>query len=571
VTLRELVSARARRLVVGFVALVLVSGGVAGLFDKRVGEGSVLQSAPPRLGDLWSGGAELVLDKKWTFASLGERGGGAVSGAHVEVVGDTWYLFSRRTYRAGCPGQGGNSRQMGTQVRLSTDRGANWGPPTTILAPTPGTPWACAATDGDATYDPTTATWRYMFQCMGADPTWNGCYAERHDASPLGPFSAPAADFNPVITSGELWSRICDDPGDACGGHSIYGEGTFDVFTFDGQGWWVGFHGFDGTDGYRGIARTTTFRRGEWQVDGEGGTPTDVVIDANDAVGWRETWREGGPIGAGAASVLEQDGWYYQLAEVPDTSLACTQNQTWDLGLFRTQQLSSTAWEQLPAGNPVVYSERTADGKSPACNVIYPRLFSDPATGTTYLMFGRGSVDSGNDALYVYRLEWNRNLLVNGSFWSADTTGWAALAGTPTQLSAERTPDGSPDGTPYLAFGCGTPTCDASQTVHQDVHIDPGLAGKTVAFGGAFRSGDGAGDVAVGLIQFDAAGAVIGAQGANASLGAAYAPVRGTATIDPGARMLRFQFSPLTPGTFGADNLYVIPQDGCTAPQFPAC
>ena len=132
---------------------------------------------------------------------LGRAGSaGSAYGAHVEVVGATWYLFNRFTTDQPCPGQGADVRQMGTQVRASNDRGVSWGAPVPILAPTPGTPWSCAATDGDAVYDAGSGTWRYVFQCLGDGGRWQGCYAERRGRSPLGPFSAAAPVPNPVIT-----------------------------------------------------------------------------------------------------------------------------------------------------------------------------------------------------------------------------------------------------------------------------------------------------------------------------------------------------------------------------------
>jgi hypothetical protein len=562
-------------LLIAIAALVTVA--VVALAADREGEVAAAAGPPPGLGDFWSGQASLVLDSKWTSTSLGLPGGGAASGAHVEVVGTTWYLFNRVTYDQGCEGHGPEVRQLGTQVRSSSDRGAHWDAPVMILTPTPGTAWACTATDGDAVYDPATTTWRYLFQCQDASTSWSGCYAERHDPSPLGPFSAPSPDPNPVIRSGDLWSQICGDPGDQCGaagrGRRIGDEGTFDVFEFDGQGWWVGFHGYDGAHGYRGIARTTTFQRGDWQVDGADATPSDAVIDARDAASWRESWRRGGPVGAGAGSILKEDPWYYQVAEVPDINLRCTPGQSWDFGLFRTQQLSSTTWEQLPGRNPLVYSSRAPDasGQAPACNVIYPRLFKDPASGLTYLMHGRGSADPAYDAIYLYRLEWDRNLLANGSFWRADAAGWAPLGGTSTQLSVQRAPDQSPDGTPYLEFNCGAPACDAGQGFYQEVPVDPALAGKTVAFGGAFRAATGTGDMTASLVQLDGAGTVVNEASVPVTVGGAYADVRGAATIDGRTRRLRLQVDPRSPGTLWADNLYVIPQDGCSAPRYPAC
>jgi hypothetical protein len=450
VTLQRARPRRVARLGPLLVLLAVAGVAAAALVGDRSLHGGP-PAAPPGLSDLWAGRAALVLDRKWTSTELGTPAGGAWAGAHVEIAGGRWYLFNRRAHASGCPGHGADFVQAGTQVRASQDGGATWGAPAEILAPRPGTPWACAATDGDAFYDPGTRTWGYLFQCLGDGPGWNGCYARRRAEIPFGEFTADGS--NPVIASGDLWSRICDDAGDGCA-RGAGEEGTFDVFAFDGEGWWVGFHGYEGAHGYRGIARTTSFERDGWQVDGAGGTPPDAVLDAADAAGWHESWNPGGPIGAGAGSILEERGWYYQLAEVADLELECTPGQNWDLGLFRTRRLASVTWAQYPAGNPVVYSGRGQEGMTgpERCSVGYPRLFRDPESGITYLTPGRRSADPAHDAIYVYRLEWDRNLVANGDFGSADTEGWQALAGTSAQLSARRFPEGSPDGTPYLAF-----------------------------------------------------------------------------------------------------------------------
>jgi len=552
--------------------MIALAASLAGLIvvASRTGAGTA-----PGLGDLWSGRASFVLDKKWTSTSLGLPAGGAYSGAHVEVVGGTWYLFNRRTYPDLC--EGTNSHRIGTQVRASTDRGASWGAPVTVIAPTPGTPWSCAATDGDAYYDAESGKWGYLFQCQGAAAGWQGCFVERRAESPLGDFVAPAPDVNPVIAPGMLWDRICDDPGDHCsraaGQGPIVDEGTFNIFDFDGGAWWVGFHGHDGSRAYRGIARTATFRRDGWQVDGAGGTPTDAVVDAGDASGWREDWAAGGPVGPGAASILEQDGWQYQLAEVPDVSLGCRKGQNWDLGLLRARTPAATEWEQYPGGNPIVYSSRAPDpsGQPIECNVEYPGLFEDPTIGTTYLMHGRLSLDPAYDGIYVYRLEWNRNLLSNGDFWRADAQGWLRHTGSSTQLAAERFPDGSPDGTPYLAFNCGAPSCDAGQSVYQDVPVEPGQEGDRLAFGGSFRAEAGEGRLELAVLQLDAAGKVIASTVIGAGVTATYSETRGEFAVADGARRLRFELYPRTPGTLRADNLYLIAQDGCDTPRYPAC
>jgi hypothetical protein len=270
--------------------------------------------------------------------------------------------------------------------------------------------------------------------------------------------------------------------------------------------------------------------------------------------------------------VLEQDGWYYQLAEMADVDLACTAGQTWDLGLFRTRELSGATWQQLPRGNPLVYSSRAPEGAaSPPCPVAYPGLFADPATGTTYVMFGRASPDPALDAISVYRLEWDRNLLANGDLARADAEGWKALAGTTAQLSVERDPDSSPDGSPFLALNCGAPVCDGGASVYQDVPFDPGRDDGTVAFGGSFRAAGTEERLDLALQQLDASGAVIATANVAVTAGAAYASARGTVAIDDRARRLRLELYPRTPGTIRADDLYLIGQDGCSGPRYPVC
>jgi hypothetical protein len=557
------------------LAGVVVACACAFLLLGREPEPTGPPERPPGLADLWDGRASLVLARKWSTPAFGHPNG-VYEGAHVEIVDGTWYLFNRRRAADGCGAHGAGFRRMSTEVRASHDRGATWGPPTTILDTAPGTAWACAATDGDAVYDQEAGAWRYLFQCLGTGPDWQGCYAERRDADPAGAFTPPKPEVNPVIPSGALWTPICD-AGDACarpaGERRVADEGTFNLIAAADGGWWVGFHGYDGVRGYRGIARTETFRRGDWQVDGAAGTARDAILGPADAARWRETWRDGGPIGVGAASMLREGDWYYQLAEAADVDLDCTPGQAWDLGLVRAREPGAVSWADLPAGNPIVRSSRAVgpDGQTPACNVQYPGLFRDPADGTTYLMHGRTSRDPAYDAIYVYRLEWDRNLLDNGNFGRIDAEPWQALDGTTAQLSVERDPDGSPDGTPYLAFNCGASSCDGGQSVHQDVPVPAELHGDELAFGGTFRAEAGTGHLDVAVHQLDAGGRVITSTSLPIDAGTAYRRARGTLQIDPDARRLRFQLYPRTPGTLRADNLYLIPQDGCDTARPPAC
>lgn len=561
--------ARRRRAVVAAVLTVAVAAAVTAVVLAAAGAGDSGGPAgqPPRLVDLWRGDAALVLDRKWTSAQLANPGTGGY-GAHVEVVGATWYLFNRTILRDRPCAAYGASAALGTQVRASSDQGRTWSAAVPILTPEAGTPWACAATDGDAAYDARTRTWRYLYQCLPESGPWQGCLAERRDPSPQGAFT-PVAE--PVIAPGALWGPICDDPGDACSrsGRPVGEEGTFNVIPDGDGGWWVGFHGFDGRDGLRGLARTRTFRPDGWSIDGAAGTPAGPSITAADAQGWREQWAPGGPVGPGAGALLEQDGAFYQLVEVPDVNLICTKAQAWNLGLLRTRDLASTRWEQWPGGNPIAYSSRAdIQGTDSACNVLYPGLFEDGAT--TYLMHGRVSSDPGYDGIYVYRLEWDRNRLENGDARTAAVAPWAPLPGTDAQLDAPRLPDRSPDGTPYLAFNCGA-ACEGGEAVYQDVPVARARDGDTLAVGATLRAESGTGTVEVAALQLDAEGAIVESTVAALEATDRYARARETLELDDRTRTVRVQLVPRSAGTFWADNVYLIPQDGCTGPRYPAC
>jgi hypothetical protein len=486
------------------------------------------------LADYWAGRARWELAAKWT----GELD---ASGAHIEIVGDSWYLFNRGRVGGTCPD---GEFRVGVQVRESTDRGRTWSEPSMVIPPAPGTPWSCAATDGDAMYDRARGVWRYLFQCKADGGGWNGCYAERRGASPMGAFSNQAE--NPVIRAGELWGEICD-PGDGCAQQPLRDEGTFNIFDRDSRGWWVSFHGSDGTRGYRGIAVTPDFR--EFVVDRpDVGVPSDAFLDAGDATGFREAWVGGQSIGAGAGTIVVEGDYRYALNEFADISLACTDGQRWDLGLFRSASTASTGWEPFPGGNPIVFSSLApeANGKPPGCNVLYPSLFRDPATGTWYLMHGRGTSDPAHQGIYVYRLVADTSLLVNEDFAAGDARGWTA----PPGAAVLRLPNGSPDGTPYLSLSGGNLT--------QDVPVGDALSGRDFTFGGTFRAdGSPSARVRLAVQQFDGAGRPLGDDTADLVAGATYQRARGSGTVRKGTRVLRYAAA--AEGAVAADNLFLTP------------
>jgi hypothetical protein len=544
------------------VAGLLALAGAGLLIAGGDGEPAPPESAS--LAEYWAGSARWELAHKWTGASLGQTA--PFDGARIEIVGDRWYLFNRTNLRDRCAN---GDPQVGLQVRESPDAGRSWGAPVPVVTPAPGTPWACAAADGDVIYDEGRGVWRYLFQCLDDDPSdggWNGCYAERRGASPMGRFSAPGRPANPAIPGGSLWSVICD-AGDDCarpaGQPPIRDEGTFDIFGFDGRDFWISFHGSDGVHGFRGIAKTPDFSAGSYVVDApEAGLPDDAILDAGDATGFRETWASGGPVGAGAASIVAEGGFLYALAEFPDLSLKCTVGQNWDLGIFRSGTATSTTWEPLPQGNPIVWSSREAeqDGTAQWCNVLYPSLFRDPQSGSWYLMHGRGTPDPEYAAIYVYRLVRDESLLVNEDFARGDAQGWATPPGSALGLSVPRRPNRSPDGTPYLALGCGVAPCPPDQSAYQDVAVTPELRGRRFSFGGSFRAESGSGAVQVAVRQLDARGAVVRQDVTGVDVGARYATARGSGTVEDDAVTLRYVLFPKGSQHFGADSLFLTPE-----------
>lgn len=514
---------------------------------------------PPTLDDYWNGTARWELARTYSLAGTGwPYGYGA--GTHVEIAGNTWYLFSRKQHDV-TPGCAALGATMGTEVRASTDQGATWSLPFEIIPPTPGTPWECAATDGDAYHDTATGTWHYLFQCLSPGSAWQGCHATRVAADPRGPFVAGAV--NPVITPGSLWSKICDKPTDECvsmaSPGSVADEGTFDIFHSDPPWIYVGFHGYDGKHGYRGIAKTTDFVT--WVAgDPAQGVPSDAMLDSKDADGWREAW-QGGNIGIGAGSIVREGANYYSLNEAGDISLGCIPGQNWDLGLFRSTSLTATHWNPLPAGNPILYSGKAPElnGQSQPCNPAYGKLFKDPASGTTYLHYTRLSTDPAHDGIFLLRLVPRDNLLDNGDLWKCSPESWKAFPGGPTNLVVYRLPNNASDANCYLATNCGAASCAPGQSVYQDVPVS-GLGGTKVAYGGKFAVEATSGSIEIALFELGADSAIVAQHSFPVTPTSAYATASGEATLDAKTATLRFQIYLKSPETFRADEMFISPE-----------
>jgi len=520
--------------------------------------GSVFAQTPATLADYWAGNAKWEFDIKhnfndpaWVFDS-----------SAIKVVGTNWYLFRRViSTNAACPG--GN--QLGTQVMRSTDYGRTWTTPVSVIVPTVNTPWACAATDGDAFYDNVNNKWRLLFQCLGADSIWRGCYAEKAGSDPLGSF-VPVVG-NPVIQPGSLWSQICNTSSDDCytlsgGANKIKDEGTFNIFRFDGTYFWISFHGFDGAKGYRGIAKTIDFKT--FYAGGSNGgsgeaTPNDSVVDSKDGSSWREVWQAGGNIGAGHAPIIQENSYYYMLAEIADRSLACTAGQNWDFGLFRSSSITATTWEQFPLGNPIIYSSKQIEQgtNSLPCNLQYAQIFKDTTNNFFYLKYFRNSTNPEYQGTYFYRLVKSTNILKNGDLWTADATGWNKTQSA-TNLAVYRYPNSSPDGTQFLAANCGQASC-SNNSIYQDVDVSA-YVGRTYRFGGQFSTFSGTGGISLVVWQLDNNFSPIRQDTINITPQSGIYTNTSSAvyTIVSGTKYLRYQFYLNSPSiTYYADNMFL--------------
>lgn len=404
------------------------------------------------LADYWNGKAQWQLEKKLTNSTQIPQGWPAGFGEGSEIVvgeNGVWYLFHRHVYNTLDTSSmsalwGANTETerklcgfsgsiIGTDIRKSTDQGVTWSDPRPVVWPAKGSPWECMGGDGGAYYDSQTKTWQYLFQCLSLNTArtaagdWNGCRVSFSGADPvIGPNIlwdvAPGAI---AVRSGSILNRLCSVAGSACARlhpvlpavlKDIYGEGTFDVFDrkfVDGQWWWyVTMHGFDNVLGYRALTKTVDFVN--WKIGSDAADlPNDFIGSAYTLSGWNETWQgwtdgtgasvltEPWPIGTGAARILKEGDYYYEIIEATDKNLVCVAGQKWDIGILRTNNLSSPTWEQLPQGNPIFKSSELAPGLP--CSLSYANIFRS-SDGVTYLHMHVHATDETQDGLYIYRL-----------------------------------------------------------------------------------------------------------------------------------------------------------------------
>ncbi|MBI2404946.1 hypothetical protein HYV22_02090 [Candidatus Gottesmanbacteria bacterium] len=532
------------------------------------------------LEDYWQGKAEWKLYNKMLFTNAGwvdfntnPLGHGA--GTHIEVVGDIWYLFTRKYYdpKYQDPSYECGFQRLGATVRKSLDQGKTWSDEVDVIVPTPGKPWECMAPpDGDTYYDAAQNKWHFLFQCLAKTGGWKGCHLERQGADPMGLFQETHP--NPIISGKDLWNKICNESTDDCvkiagGANNVWDEGTFDIIKYDGEYFYVSFHGYDGLRGYRGIAKTKDFIN--WVAGDETkGVPKDAIFDIYDQNSWREGFNTGGPTGGGAARIIAENNYYYMLVEGSDISLGCEDGQNWDWGIYRSNSLTNTKWEPFPLGNPIIYSSKLPEnnGKSMACNPSYAGIFKDQSTGKYYLHFSRETKDSNFAGIYFYELVTSNNLLKNADFWMCTTDHWNRLPadGSSTNRAIYRHPNDSSDGNCYLATNCGKTSCDAVQSIYQDIDMT-NISATNVKYGGKFATDEGEGKIELVLHELDEKGAVITSHRLNESINSSYKLIQKDAVLTGKANKLRLETYLRTPQTFRLDEMFV--NATATPPSLP--
>lgn len=532
-----------------FISVILISF----FFPQAV------RASAPTLNDYWQGKARWQFVFRLTDSGTG-WGWGFEGGTRMVVVGSTWYLFTSDSngQPSYCPG--GSTALV---VRKSTDQGKTWSDKVRVISPQEGKPWECFAVDGGVYYNATENKWHYVFQCLARNGVWNGCYLEKIGSDPMGLFSEPATIgfANPVIPSGSLWSRICSNPNSNCAklsGGNVGGEGTFDIFYFDGTYYYVSFHGYDNVRGYRGIAKTKDFIN--WIAgDVSQGVPNDAFLTLYDQLNWRETWDKNGPIGFGEASTLYENGYFYTISEGMDINLG---GEYWprinvDFGIFRSNSLINTKWEQFPLGNPILYSGKGALARGYA----YGNLFKVPTTQNIYAFYSILIYDSNANGIYFYQLVPNNNLLQNSDVWKCSTENWSKIspATNTTNLTASRVLEKSSDYNCYLAANCGASSCEAGQSVYQDVSVE-GISSRTISYGGKFAVDSGTGSISLALFEFDSGGNVITSHGLPVNLTSDYQLFKQQVQLNNQTKKVRFQFYLATPNTVKADEMFVEPE-----------
>jgi|GEM_PF-2027366 len=365
------------------------------LFGQKIDIVRAQAGGAATLQDFWDGNASFAFQYTIPAGSNCNPDSGEI----VPMDG-VWYRFARDFYNCGT-----SNAQGRLVVEKSSDQGKTWTNRTIIIDNTAGSPYEWMAVDGDAYYDVQTTTWHYLFQCIAHNGGWNLCHASRVGRDPMGPFTPDPN--NPVVKGGDLWKRICDQSTDDCKilstGSAVGGvvdEGTPDILKKVNGEYVVSFHGYDGVNGYRGIASTPDFVN--WKIGSQAVSPLaeDDIFDKKDCASWDSWDPSTGCIGGGAADMLEENGYYYMFIEAADKNLAIIAGTKWDFGFLRSNSLANTTWEQKNTAS--VYSHYLNGGGG----IGYGKLFRDES-GQIYMVYLR---EEAGVHEYLMKLEKNDDL-----------------------------------------------------------------------------------------------------------------------------------------------------------------
>ena len=326
------------------------------------------QAAPVSPDDLWTGHARFVQvgEIRWPDEPAGQV---LDASSWFVARGGVWYAFNRQ-YLPAVPQCGADHTRI--VVRSSVDKGVTWS--AAVRAIDPGSRGdGCAVVDGSTYYDQANGTWHVLAQCLDTrnEGGWSLCHYTRKAASPAGRFVAD--ERNPVVRSGQLWSRICAGPTKACDPANTIDEGTPEIVLKTGGRYLITLHGYDykWKRSYRGVVATRDFRR--WEIDGQG-LPGDAILGPADCQQWVSDCT-----GVGAAATLIGQRHTFLVFEAMNRGLACTPDQTWIFQIVRAPKgrwprSGSNGWKS-PSAEPMLRPSRP-DPKTP-CALQYARWLVD--------------------------------------------------------------------------------------------------------------------------------------------------------------------------------------------------
>eukprot|EP00051_Salpingoeca_urceolata_P009380 m.114110 g.114110 ORF g.114110 m.114110 type:complete len:569 (-) comp16278_c0_seq2:25-1731(-) len=341
----------------------------------------------PTMPSFWNNQSHFAFVSQQRFPTAPGQEFGANVGFHFVTRPEAWYLFHREYAFSPQPSycKFDYARLV---VLTSTNRGLSWSNKTVIATPVPNTSTECALVDGAGFFDEDAGVWHYLSQCLDRNHVWNLCHFQRAGPDPLGPFVPNP--HNPVVRSGQLWSRICNGTGKHCT-PGTGEEGTPEIVAKINGWFYITFHGWDPTavTSARGVAKTRDFV--SWTVEDGGATlPGDAIFSHTDCDPWDVPggWANGRCVGGGEGTMLysPHDNYFYHLIEAPDLSLGCLTTpgkQNWVLGLLRSKSLAAPSgqWQQFAVEATVIPAVKQG------CYIQYHRLFADVADGQVYLEF----------------------------------------------------------------------------------------------------------------------------------------------------------------------------------------